>query len=77
MLQRSVIEQEVVTDFHHKRNTSYVFFLQVLMILLITLCSCKIELIRVPFTFIAILRLPSTGKKVNSSYLMMLPTVVI
>jgi hypothetical protein len=41
------------------------------MILLIRLCSCKIELIRVPFTFIAILRLPSAGKNVNSPYVMM------
>jgi hypothetical protein len=70
MLQRSVIE-EVVKDFHHNRNTSYVFFLEVLMILLIRFYSCKIELIRVPFTFIAILRLPSTGEKVNSPYLIM------
>ena len=71
MLQRSVIEEEVVNDFHHNRNTSYVFFLQVLTIFLIRFCSCKIELIRVPFTFNAILRLPNTGKKVNSPYLIM------
>jgi hypothetical protein len=70
MLQRSVIEEEVVTDFHHNRNTSYVFF-SGSYDLLIRLRSCKIELIRAPFTFIAILRLPSTGKNVDSSYLMM------
>jgi hypothetical protein len=71
MLQRSLIGEEIVTDFHHNRNTSYAFFLQVLMILLIRFCSCKIEIIRVPCTFIAILRLPSTSKKVNSPCLMM------
>jgi hypothetical protein len=71
MLRRSVTEEEVVNEFHHNRNTSDVVFLQVLMILLIRFFSCKIKLIRVPFRFIAILRLPNTGKKVSNPYLMM------